>query len=121
MRWIVRENKGVGDELKRAFQKGEISLEDIEVIRVWVRQVEGFGPESLRKTWRLKEASLPYVDAPLKRVNSEVNFWNDHELAGVWSGCRSSSFSRMGRIIYKIEDQRIRIVKVVKITGTHSY
>jgi mRNA-degrading endonuclease YafQ of YafQ-DinJ toxin-antitoxin module len=121
MQWTVKEDKNVGEALKKAFRAGEISLEDIEIIRVWVRQVEGFGPASLCKTWSLKEASQTLDDSVLSREGSDVNFWNDHELVSEWAGHRSSSFSRLGRIIYKIEDEQIKIVKVVKITGTHSY
>lgn len=121
MAWTVKEDKNVGEALKKAFKAGEISLEDIEVIRVWVRQVEGFGPASLRKTWHLKEAMQVLDASVLSRNESDVNFWNDHELSGEWAGHRSSSFSRLGRIIYKIEDEKIKIVKVVKITATHSY
>jgi mRNA-degrading endonuclease YafQ of YafQ-DinJ toxin-antitoxin module len=121
MSWTVKEGKNVGYELKRAFHTKEISLEDIELIRVWVRQVEGFGPESLRKTWNLKEATQLLDETALNRKGSDINFWNDHELIGEWTGHRSSSFSQMGRIIYKIENEEIKIVKIVKITGTHSY
>jgi mRNA-degrading endonuclease YafQ of YafQ-DinJ toxin-antitoxin module len=86
-----------------------------------VRQVEGFGPVSLRKTWNLKEATKGIDEAVLYRQESDVNFWNDHGLLDEWTGHRSSSFSRKGRIIYKIEDEQIKIVRVVKITGTHSF
>ena len=120
MRWTVKEGKDVGESLKVAVRRGEISLDDIEVIRVWVRQVEEFGPESLCKTWNLKEAQS-LSESVLDRGGSEVNFWNDHALTEEWKGHRSSSFSRKGRIIYKIENEEIKIVKVVKITGTHSY
>lgn len=121
MRWTVKEDKQVGEDLKKAFRSSEISLEDIEIIRIWVQQVEGFGPGSLSKTWNLKEATQPLDKTVLNREGSDVNFWNDHELSGQWTGHRSSSFSRMGRIIYKIENEQIKIVKVVKITGKHSY
>ena len=60
-------------------------------------------------------------DEMLDRESSDLNFWNDHDLTGEWIGHRSSSFSRLGRIIYKIEDGQIKIVKVVKITATHQY
>jgi len=121
MRWTVKEDNSVGEALKNAFRNGEVSLEDIEIIKIWVRQVEGFGPHSLRKTWSLKEAVSPLDDAALNREPSDVNFWNDHELINELAGHRSSSFSRMGRIIYKIENEQIKIVRVVKITGTHNY
>jgi mRNA-degrading endonuclease YafQ of YafQ-DinJ toxin-antitoxin module len=83
--------------------------------------VEGFGPISLRKTWSLQEAVKGSDESTLGRQESDVNFWNDHELVKEWAGHRSSSFSKTGRIIYKIEDEQIKIVRVVKITGTHSY
>ncbi len=121
MRWTVKEESSVGESLKKAFSQGEVTLADIEVMRVWVRQVEEYGPESLRKTWNLKEATKALDEAILNRKPSEINFWNDHDLVNEWKGHRSSSFSRMGRIIYKIDDGIIKIVKVVKITATHSY
>ena len=68
-----------------------------------MRQVEGFGPVSLCKTWDLKEATQSLDDSILSRQESVVNFWNDHELVNEWVGHRSSSFSKMGRIVYKIE------------------
>ncbi len=120
MGWAVKEDKNVGEALKKAFREGEVTLEDIEVIRVWVRQVEEFGPNSLCKTWNLKEAQSP-DESVLSREGSDVNFWNDHELTKDWAGHRSSSFSKSGRIIYKVENEQIKIVRVVKITGTHSY
>jgi len=39
VRWVVKEDKNVGATLKKAFSDGEISLDDIEVIRVWARVV----------------------------------------------------------------------------------
>ncbi|MFN7904040.1 MAG: hypothetical protein ACK5P5_02550 [Pseudobdellovibrionaceae bacterium] len=60
-------------------------------------------------------------DSKLSRTCRDVNFWNDHELVGKWKGHRSSSFSKLGRIIYKIEDCKVKLVKVMKITATHGY
>jgi mRNA-degrading endonuclease YafQ of YafQ-DinJ toxin-antitoxin module len=119
--WTVKEDASVGEDLKAAYKRKEISLDDIEVIKVWVRQVEEFGPESLRKTWSLKEATQTFDESKLSREGSDVNFWNDHALTDNWAGHRSSSFSRLGRIIYRVENEQIKIVKVVKITATHSY
>ncbi len=121
MRWTVKEDKNVGEDLKKAFRNKEIDLDDIEIIRMWVRQVEEYGPDSLRKTWNLKEASQKLDDLVLSREGSDVNLWNDHELTKEWAGHRTSSFSRLGRIIYKVINEEIKIVKVVKITATHSY
>lgn len=121
MSWTVMEDGGVGESLRQAYKKGEITSEDIEIIKIWVRQVEGFGPDSLRKTWSLKEAKSSIDEEKMARVGGDVNFWNDHELTGEWKGHRSSSFSRLGRIIYRIENDQIKIVRVVKITALHSY
>lgn len=120
MGWSVKEEGSVGEELKKAFQVGEITLDDIQVIKIWTRQVEEFGPDSLSKTLSLREATQLNEEIS-RRDSSDVNFWNDHDLTGEWAGHRSSSFSRLGRIIYKIEDGQIKIVKVVKITATHQY
>ncbi len=120
MGWSVKEEGSVGDDLKKAYQQGEITLDDIQVIKIWTRQVEEFGPHSLSKTLSLREATQLNEEI-LDRESNDVNFWNDHDLTGDWAGHRSSSFSRLGRIIYKIEDGKIKIVKVVKITATHQY
>jgi hypothetical protein len=36
-------------------------------------------------------------------------------------GQRSSSYSRLGRIIYTIKDGEVRVVEVLKITPDHKY
>ena len=120
MAWIVKEEPSVGVELKDAFRRGEITIDDIQVIKIWTRQVEEYGPNSLSKVLNLREATQ-IVEEILEREVNEINFWNDHALVGKWNGYRSSSFSRLGRIIYKIENGEIQIVKVVKVTANHKY
>jgi hypothetical protein len=77
MGWSVKEEGSVGDDLKKAFQRGEVTIDDIQVIKIWTRQVEEFGPQSLSKTLNLREATQ-LKEEILDRESSEVNFWNDH-------------------------------------------
>ena len=86
-------------DIKDQYKKGLLTEEDREVIATWIKQVQEFGPESLRRG---------------------VNFWYDHDLVDDWNGYRSSAFSYRGRIIYKVEDKKITVV-VAKITTEHNY
>lgn len=47
-------------------------------------------------------------------------YWNDHILKGERSGERSSSYSKSGRIIYKLVKNKV-VIKVLKITPDHDY
>lgn len=118
MRWTINRDPSVDDSMKKDFQAGRITTEDITVIRSWMDQVEAYGPNSLRQVWTTKDVMSPDV---LEREPCNVNLWNDHDLTGDLEGRRSSSFSRLGRIVYKIEDDKIKIVKVLKITPDHKY
>lgn len=92
------ESEKIAKEYQRLFRNGDISKDDNKIILKWIYFVEEFGPEKL-------------IEKP---------YWNDHALDGEWLGHRSSSFSHLGRIIYKIVDNKL-IVKVVKITHEHDY
>lgn len=99
-----------------------IDVDDFDLLKRWLTQVENFGPSSLRKTKRIDDFNPLYVtDAILNREESLSNFWHDHDLTREWLGYRSSSFGQLGRVIYKIENNELKIVKVEKVTATHNY
>ena len=81
------------------FDNGSLSLSDCEVIATWIKQIQEFGPDSLR---------------------TRSNFWYDHDLFDEWIGHQASAYSFEGRIIYKVENKKILVV-VVKITASHDY
>ncbi len=95
--WIV-DLKNVEKDFKLKKKKGLINLYEIKIIQDWIKDVEDFGPESLKKN----------------------KGWKDHALSGKWQGYRSSSFSPAGRIIYKVRNNKL-IVKVIRITEDHNY
>lgn len=64
----------------------------------WLDQMEEFGPEFIA-------------------VSSE---WHDHALDRDWIGFRSSAFSSVGRVIYKIIEDQI-LVEVYRVTPDHNY
>lgn len=97
-KWIVKIEAKAEEQLRQAIRNGDLSTEDKEVIVAWVEEIQEEGLKSI--------------------LNSK--FWNDHALDGKWFGFRSSSFSRLGRIIYRIEDQIVQVV-VVRITSDHDY
>lgn len=80
------------------FKKGKISKEDNNVISKWVQIIENQGLE----------------------IMQQMPKWDDHGLDDNWKGFRSSSFSKSGRIIYKIVDDKL-MVSVVRITPDHNY
>ena len=96
--WKVKLSDKAEEELINNYKFGKISQEDIGIIKIWVNQVESYGPEAIRDQGK----------------------WDDHALHGVWEGFRSSCFSNSGRIIYRIFDKRI-IVEVVRVTPNHNY
>ena len=98
MSWKVRFTKDVENKLKNDFKRGNITIEDIKIIKVWRNRIEQFGPEKIR----------------------EIPVYDDHKLDKQWKGYRSSCFSSSGRIIYRIIDDEI-IVEVVRITPDHNY
>lgn len=120
--WVIDYGDSIPFEIQAMQKSGELSEDDFVMIRYWIKQVKSYGPNSLRQTRKLSDFfPLNITDEILDRDCSERNFWNDHDLFGIWSGYRSSSFSRLGRIIYKIENEQLKVVKVEKITPNHSY
>jgi mRNA-degrading endonuclease YafQ of YafQ-DinJ toxin-antitoxin module len=97
--WEVKVTAKASQDIARMLRDGVLTEDDQIVIRQWAHSMIEFGPESVR---------------------IEGSVWKDHELRGEWAGHRASSFSTRGRIIYKIEDNLVRIL-VVRITATHDY
>jgi mRNA-degrading endonuclease YafQ of YafQ-DinJ toxin-antitoxin module len=97
--WKVLFTAEAERDIKDLLKTGEMKNADREVIATWIRQVQEWGPDSLR---------------------SGSNFWYDHDLFDEWKGHRASAYSFKGRIIYKVQDKRI-IVLVIRITASHDY
>jgi mRNA-degrading endonuclease YafQ of YafQ-DinJ toxin-antitoxin module len=97
-KWVVKIDASVEAQLRHAIAEGYLTAEDQALIVSWVEEIQEEGIESI--------------------LNSK--FWNDHALDGKWFGYRSSSFSRLGRIIYKVKDEVVQVV-VVRITSEHDY
>ncbi len=98
MKWAVQFSKKAEADIFELIKEGIFSEEDREVLSIWIKQVQEYGPESLLRG----------------------NFWHDHELYDEWKGHRSSAYSFKGRIIYKIQDKIVTVL-VIKITATHNY
>ena len=86
------------DEVEKLKQDRKLTKADQAIIAAWIRQVAFHGPESIQGNYK----------------------WADHELENDWEGYRSSSFSKQGRIIYRIEEKLIR-VQIARITNEHNY
>ncbi len=97
MSWKVDYESQVATEIKKQLSDGTLTKDDLQALMKWVDQIESHG---------------------LDRV--QTNYWNDHPLEAEWTGLRSASFSLRGRVIYRIEDERL-IVMVVRVTATHNY
>jgi mRNA-degrading endonuclease YafQ of YafQ-DinJ toxin-antitoxin module len=96
--WKIEYSSQVAAELKIDFAKGLLTKEDITVIKAWALEIQEYGPEYIQKS----------------------RLWDDHALEKEWIGHRSSCFSLKGRIIYRVESDKI-LIMVVKITGSHDY
>lgn len=96
--WSVELTDEAEKELRTNFKTGKITSEDVKVIKRWIVDVEEQGLEFAQRK----------------------PDWRDHELDGRWSGHRAVSFSYSGRIIYRIENEKI-IVRVVRVTADHDY
>jgi mRNA-degrading endonuclease YafQ of YafQ-DinJ toxin-antitoxin module len=90
----------ITDEASAVIESGELSADDLVIIREWAELVAKHGPAALQK---------------------RPDIWNDHALErGRWVGYRASNFSYSGRIIYKVEDKIVTVI-VVRITPDHEY
>ena len=90
--------KKCSNELLKQKKSGDLSNDDLIIIRTWFSEMTNFGPD--------------YIES--------CRCWNDHALEEDRVGQRSSSFSSSGRIIYKVKNNKIEI-SVVKITADHDY
>jgi mRNA-degrading endonuclease YafQ of YafQ-DinJ toxin-antitoxin module len=97
MTWKVNYESQVKAEIKAQLDAGTLSKDDLQALMKWVDTIESKG--------------LDHV---------QTAYWNDHPLEAEWTGLRSASFSVRGRIIYRVEDQRL-IIMVVRVTATHNY
>lgn len=98
MRWQVNFVDNVKTQLAADLASGAINHEDLRIIKRWVVEVESLG---LERTQKNKD-------------------WRDHQLDGKWKGHRAISFSYSGRVIYRVEGDRL-IVMVVRVTADHEY
>jgi addiction module RelE/StbE family toxin len=96
--WTVEMTQEAEERLRLDLSDGRITGDDIKVIKRWIEDVETLGLEHARK-----ERS-----------------WRDHPLQGEWFGHRDVSFSYAGRIIYRVESEKV-IVRVVRVTADHDY
>lgn len=96
--WKVEYEPNVAVEMKEDFKNGFITKDDITVIKTWAMEIQEYGPEHIQRS----------------------QLWDDHALEKEWMGCRSSCFSLKGRIIYRIENDKI-LVRVIRVTGRHDY
>jgi mRNA-degrading endonuclease RelE of RelBE toxin-antitoxin system len=97
--WTVDFEADVRSQIATGLASGELTRDDLQVIKKWVNEVENKGLEF-----------------------AQANFdWRDHELTrGKWIGYRAISFSKAGRVIYQVVDGKL-IVKVVRVTPDHDY
>jgi len=96
--WSVEMSKEGERALRLDFRSGKITTDDIKVIKRWIADVE--------------EQGLEFAQ--------HKTDWRDHQLAGEWRGHRAISFSYAGRVIYRVENEKI-IVRVVRVTADHDY
>ena len=87
------------ERLKRYIKAKKITADDLKVIKLWYQEMERLGPD---------------------HIVSSRN-WADHELNRNWKGHRASKFSKSGRIIYKIIEDKIEICEIQRITPDHDY
>lgn len=85
-------------EFKELLRDGLLSRDDRGVIRLWLNEMEEFGPEHIVKS----------------------AFWGDHPLYAEWRGFRASCFSGAGRIIYRVQGEEV-FVEVHRVTADHNY
>lgn len=97
-KWTVEMTAKAEKELFHFLKQGRITREDARVIRRWVREMENYGPNFIKRSPE----------------------WHDHALEREWFGFRSSAFSSSGRIIYRIIEDKI-LVQIRKVTPDHNY
>ena len=90
--------KKCSNKLLKQKKLGELSDNDLIIIRTWISEMTHSGPE--------------YIES--------CGHWSDHKLTGDRQGQSSSGFSSSGRIIYKVKNNKIEI-SVVKISVNYDY
>lgn len=98
MKWIIKMTAKAEREFKAMLSHGLLDNGDFHAIRLWLNEIEEFGPD------RIVKSAL----------------WNDHPLDGEWRGFRASCFSYSGRIIYQVHNNEI-LVEVHRVTANHNY
>lgn len=97
---IITRTENCLKKFSNDFKKGLFSQDDGAVLKAWAYEMAQFGPEY---------------------ITNSPN-WRDHALDREWEGYRASSFSHSGRIIYRIiEDNKVEICEIERITPTHEY
>lgn len=86
-------------EAQKVWESDSLTEDDQMVINLWAQTVRKHGPGELQR---------------------HPGQWNDHPLHGHWAGCRASSFSNRGRLIYYRFDEH-GVVQVLRITTEHDY
>lgn len=90
--------KEAESKLRDDFKNSQITITDIKVIKRWIADIEDQGLE----------------------FTQHKADWRDNQLAGKWKGRRAISFSFSGRVIYKVENEKV-IVRVVRVKADHDY
>ena len=98
MSWKIKMTSKAEREFKALLRGGVLDQDDRNVIRLWLNEIEEFGPDYIARS----------------------AFWGDHPLDGEWRGFRASCFSNPGRIIYRVQDDEI-FVEVHRVTTDHNY
>jgi hypothetical protein len=99
-KWKVQIKDGYEEELVAIFKN--LTNEEETIIYKWINFVEKNGPYSLNE--------FKGFDVKNHELTRQIK----------WKDCFSSSFSKLGRIIYRIHDDVV-IVEVIKITANHDY
>ncbi len=98
MSWKVKMTAKAEAEFVTLCKSGELSRDDLNIIRTWLNEMEEYGPDHI----------------------SRSKLWGDHELFKEWAGFRASCFSNPGRIIYKVKGREV-IVEIHRVTTDHNY
>lgn len=96
--WSVQMTKEAEESLRIDFKAGRISVDDVKIIKRWIADVEDQGLEFAQ----------------------HKPDWRDHQLYGEWKGHRVISFSYSGRVIYRVDHEKI-VVLVIRVTARHDY
>jgi addiction module RelE/StbE family toxin len=97
-KWVVELEAAAEKQLRTDCKAGIIGKDDVKVIKRWIADVEEMG-----------------LDFAQHKPD-----WRDHQLDGQWKGHRAVSFSYSGRVIYRVETNKV-IVRVVRVTADHNY